>query len=111
MDTQEHMLPDTACIAFRLQSAVYRPLFEQVWGAGSLDIKFPHGTEEICDTPGGAAVFGPNTTPIPLSTEDRNKANNVYDHWGQSIDQFEASPDISAFFRRNSTLSWRVSTR
>jgi len=97
VDTQEHMLPDTACIAFRLQSAVYRPLFEQVWGAGSLDIKFPHGTEEICDTPGGAAVFGPNTTPIPLSTEDRNKANNVYDHWGQSIDQFEASPDISAF--------------
>jgi cytochrome c peroxidase len=97
VDTQEHALPDTACIAFRLSTAVYRPLFEQVWGAGSLDIKFPHNTEEICETPGGAAVFGPNTTPIPLSPEDRVKANNVYDHWGQSLDQYEASPDVSAF--------------
>lgn len=97
VDTQEHMLPDTACIAFRLQTAVYRPLFEQMWGAGSLDIKFPHETEEICETPGGAAAFGPNTTPIPLSLEDRVKANNVYDHWGESLDQYEASPDVSAF--------------
>jgi len=97
VDTQEHALPDTACIAFRLQTAAYRPLFEQVWGAGSLDIKFPHNTEEICETPGGAAVFGTNTMPIRLSPEDRIKANNVFDHWGESLDQYEASPDVSAF--------------
>ena len=97
VDTQEHALPDTACIAFRLQTAAYRPLFETVWGAGSLDIKFPHNTEEICETPGGAAVFGTNTMPIRLSPEDRNKANNVFDHWGESLDQYEASPDVSAF--------------
>jgi len=97
VDTQEHALPDTACIAFRLQKAVYRPLFETVWGAGSLDIKFPHDTEKICDTPGGAAVFGTNVTPIKLKKEDRNKANNVFDHWAQSLDQFEASPDVSAY--------------
>jgi cytochrome c peroxidase len=97
VDTQEHMLPDTACIAFRLQTAMYKPLFETVWGAGSLDIKFPHDTEEICETPGGASVFGTNTMPIRLSREDRVKANNVYDHWGQSLDQYEASPDVSAF--------------
>ncbi len=53
VDTQEHALPDTACIAFRLTTAAYRPLFETVWGAGSLDIKFPPNTEEICETPGG----------------------------------------------------------
>src|SRR5258708_9564871 len=40
VDTQEHALPDTACIAFRLSQAIYRPLFELVWGAGSLDIKW-----------------------------------------------------------------------
>jgi cytochrome c peroxidase len=97
VDTQEHALPDTACIAFRLQSAAYRPLFETVWGAGSLDIRFPRNTEEICETPGGAAVFGTNTMPIRLSREDRVKANNVFDHWGQSLDQYEASPDVSAF--------------
>ena len=97
VDTQEHALPDTACIAFRLTTAVYRPLFELVWGSGSLDIKFPHETESICDTPGGASTFNGSATPINLSPEDRTKANNVFDHWGNSIDQYEASPDVSGF--------------
>ncbi len=97
VDTQEHALPDTACIAFRLTTAAYRPLFETVWGVGSLDIKFPPNTEDICETPGGASVFGTNTMPIRLSPEDRAKANNVFDHWGESLDQYEASPDVSAF--------------
>src|SRR6266478_6855989 len=94
---REHALPDTACIAFRLQTAAYRPLFETVWGVGSLDIKFPHNTEEICETPGGAAVFGTNTMPIQLKPEDRAKANSVYDHWGQSISFFEDGPQVSPF--------------
>ena len=97
VDTQEMGFPDTACVAFRLSQAEYRPLFEQVWGKGSFDIKFPLGTERICDTPGGAAVFGGSTTPIPLSPEDRTRANMVYDHWGQSIDSYEQSLQVSAF--------------
>jgi cytochrome c peroxidase len=97
VDTQEHMLPDIACIAFRLQTAEYRSLFELVWGQGSLNIKFPRNAEQICDTPGGATIFGNDTTPLNLSPEDRTKANNVYDHWGQSLDQYEASPHVSAF--------------
>src|SRR5256886_391035 len=97
IDTQEHALPDTACIAFRISQAEYRPLFELVWGQGSLDIKFPHNTEEICSTPGGAAVFGTDTTPIKLKPEDRTKANRVYNHWGQSISFFESSPEVSPF--------------
>jgi len=96
VDTQEHALPDTACIAFRLESAIYKPFFEQVWG-DELDIKFPGNTEEICETPGGAAKFGSNTMPIRLRPEDRARANDVYDHWAQSLDQYEASPDVSAF--------------
>src|ERR1700682_1288236 len=75
VDTQEHALTDTACIAFRLQTAMYRPLFETVWGPGSLDIKFPPHTEDICNTPGGAKQFGTNTMPIELKPEDRIKAN------------------------------------
>ncbi len=97
VDTQEHGLPDTACIAFRLSRAVYRPLFELIWGAGSLDIRWPHSTEEICSSPGGAAKFGGNPTPIPLSPADRTKANRVYDNWGQSISFFESSKNVSAF--------------
>jgi cytochrome c peroxidase len=97
VDTQEMGAPDTACIAFRLSQAEYRPLFEQVWGKGSLDIKFPHDTEKICSTPGGAAVFGTDTTPVKLKPEDRLLANRAFDNWGQSLDAFEKSKEVSPF--------------
>jgi cytochrome c peroxidase len=93
VDTGEMMFPDTACIAFRLQSAAYKTLFEEVWG-DSLDIRFPHDTEKICDTPGGNF---PTAMPIELTPEDRAKANDVYNHWGQSISKFERSLRVSAF--------------
>ena len=96
VDTQEHALPDTACIAFRLESAVYKSFFEKIWG-DILDIRFPGNTEDICETPGGAKVFGTDVTPIKLSPEDRAKANSVYDHWGQSISFFEDGPQVSPF--------------
>jgi cytochrome c peroxidase len=97
VDPVEMGFPDTACVAFRLSQAVYKPLFEKVWGAGSFDIKFRHETEDICKTPGGATVFGGNTTPIPLSPGDRTRANTVYDRWAESIDSFEQSVQVSAF--------------
>ena len=97
VDTQEMGNPDTACIAFKLSQAAYRPFFEQAWGAGSLDIKFPPNTESICATPGGAAVFGTDVTPVKLKEEDRLRANEAFNHWGQSIDAYEASLDMSAF--------------
>jgi cytochrome c peroxidase len=97
VDTQEMGFPDTACIVFRLAHANYRPLFEEVWGKDSLNINFPPGTERICATPGGAAVFGSNTMPVKLSPEDRTRSNNAYDHWGQSLDAYEQSVQVSAF--------------
>jgi cytochrome c peroxidase len=96
VDTQEMGFPDTACIAYRLSRAVYRPLFELVWGA-DFDIRWPGNTEKICATPGGAAQFGGSATPIRLSPQDRIKANNIYDHWGQSISKYERSDRLSLF--------------
>jgi cytochrome c peroxidase len=97
VDTQEMMFPDTACIVFRLSQAAYRPLFEQIWGAGSLEIKFPHDTEEICDTPGGASKFGSDTQPVKLTPEDRSLSNDDYNHWAQSVSFFERGDDVSPF--------------
>jgi cytochrome c peroxidase len=97
VDPLEHGLPDTACIAFRLSQAEYRPLFEAIWGEGSLDIDFPKETSKICATPGGAAQFGGSATPVPLSPEDRTKADNAYNHWAQSISFYEASDGVSPF--------------
>ena len=95
VDTQEMGFPDIACIAFRLSQSVYRPLFELVWGAGSLDIRWPPDTEKICATPGGAARFGGSVTPIRLHPEDRTKATDVYNHWGESLSAFEHSSAVS----------------
>jgi cytochrome c peroxidase len=97
VDTQEMMFPDTACIVYRLSQAVYRPLFEQIWGADSFAIKWPNDTEEICDTPGGAAIFGSNTQPVRLSPEDRTMSDNDYNHWAQSNSFYERSNDVSPF--------------
>jgi cytochrome c peroxidase len=97
VDYLEMGFPDTACIAFRLSAAVYRPLFEEVWGKGSFEIKFPRDTEKICETPGGAVAFKGSSTPLPLSLEDRTRANDVYDRWAQSIDSYEQSLQVSAF--------------
>ena len=96
VDPLEMAFPDTACIAFRLSPAVYRPLFEQIWGV-DFNISWPFATEKICDTPGGAAVFGTSTTPVKLTPQDRTKANNIYDHWGQSISKYERSNRMSPF--------------
>jgi cytochrome c peroxidase len=97
VDTQEMGFPDTACITFRLSQSVYRPLFQLVWGAGSFDINFPLDTEQICATPGGAAVFHGDTTPVNLSPVDRTRSNDVYDRWAQSLDAYEQSVQVSAF--------------
>jgi cytochrome c peroxidase len=97
VDTQEMGNPDTACIAYKLSRSKYKSLFEEVWGSGSLDIRFPPDTAQICATPGGAATFGSNTTPVRLSSEDRIRANEAYNHWGQSLDAYEQSVQVSAF--------------
>jgi cytochrome c peroxidase len=112
VDPLEMANPDTACIAFKISQAVYRPLFEEIWGADSLNINFPPSTAQICATPGGAAVFGTSTMPVPLSPADRQRANEVYNHWGQSISFYEDGPEVSpytskfdAFLKGTATLS------
>ena len=97
VDTQEMGNPDTACIAFKLSQAQYRPLFEGLYGQDSFNISFPANTEQICATPGGASVFGTDTTPVKLSPADRIRANEIYDHWGQALDAYEQSVQVSAF--------------
>jgi cytochrome c peroxidase len=112
LDSQEMGNPDLACIAFKISQAVYLPLYKTVWGEDPSTINFPANTAAICATPAGAAELGSNPSPIALSPEDRTKANNVYDHWGQSISFLETSDDISpftskfdAFLKGTSTLT------
>jgi len=97
VDTLEMANPDTACVAYKLSLAAYRPLFEEVWGKGSFAINFPDLFKEGCATPGGAAVFGGSATPVALSPDDRTKSNNVYEHWAQSLSAYEHSLSISPF--------------
>jgi cytochrome c peroxidase len=93
VDTQEMGFPDIACIAWRISQAQYRSLFEQVWGS-DFEINWPADTEQTCSTPGGNF---PTATPIALSPNDRTKANDIYNHWGQSISALEHTDDVSPF--------------
>ena len=97
VDTQEMGFPDTACVAFRLTQAVYRPLFELIWGKNSLDIRFPDDTKRICATPGGLRCLAGDPEPIKLTQEERTKADTVYGNWGLSIDSYEQSVQVSNF--------------
>jgi cytochrome c peroxidase len=84
---------DTACITYKLSLAVYRPLFEEIWGAGSFDISFPSDTAAICAKPN----IGGSATQVQLSAADRTRSNQVYDHWAQSLSAFEHSLSVSPF--------------
>jgi cytochrome c peroxidase len=94
VDPLEMGNPDIACIAWKLSQAVYRPLFELVWGA-DFDINWPSNTAQVCATPQGA--FPTTTTPVALSPTDRTRATNVYNDWGLSLSFLERSPDISPY--------------
>jgi cytochrome c peroxidase len=97
VDPLEMGNPDTACITYKLSLAAYKPLFEEVWGAGSFDINWPSNTARICATPNGAASLGGSTTPVALSPADRTRSNADYDHWAQSLNAFEHSLSVSPF--------------
>ena len=96
-DTQEMGLPDPACLIYRLSQSAYRPLFEAVWGAQAFDIAWPRDAEEVCRTPGGAAVFAGNATPLRLTKAYRGRANAAYGQYALSITAYERSSDISPF--------------
>ena len=93
VDPAEMGNSDTACIVYKLSLAPYRPLFEQIWGAGSFQINWPSNTAKICASPN----IGGSATQVLLSAEDRTLSNNDYDHWAQSISAFEHSLSVSPF--------------
>ncbi len=97
VDPLEMGNPDTACITYKLSLAAYRPLFEEIWGAGSFDINWPSNTAKICATPNGAASLGGSATPVALSPSDRTRSNTDYDHWAQSLNAYEHSLAVSPF--------------
>ena len=97
VDPLEMGNPDTACIVYKLSLAKYRPLFEEVWGAGSFDITWPADVASVCATPNGASQFGGSATPVKLSASDRTRSNNDYDHWAQSLSAYEHSSSVSPF--------------
>ena len=96
VDTGEMGFPDTACIAFRLSQPRTAPVRARL-GRWFADFQWPADTPKICATPGGAAVFHGSATPISLRPADRTKANEVFNHWAESISAFEHSPSVSPF--------------
>jgi cytochrome c peroxidase len=88
-------LPDSACIAFRVSRAAYRKLFETVCGADSFNIQWPADVEKVCSTPAPPPVN--DQYPVHIGTQDRARADHVYDCFGLAISAYELSPEVSPF--------------
>jgi cytochrome c peroxidase len=95
VDPNEMGLPDPACLVLRVSQAVYRPLFETVWGAQAFRIRWPANVEQVCSTPGPAPAEDP--FPVHLTKEDRGQSDSTYDQFGLSVAMYEASPEVSPF--------------
>src|SRR5580704_6808828 len=97
VDPEEMANPDTACVVWKLSLSKYKFFFEQVWGAGSLDIAWPSDVASVCSTPKGAAIFGTNATPLTLSPSERTRAQQAFDEFAQAIASYEISSSVSPF--------------
>jgi cytochrome c peroxidase len=69
-------------------------LFEQVWGAQAFAIKWPADVEQVCNTPGPPPS---GTLPVRLDQVDRGRANATFDQMAESIANYEASAEVTAF--------------
>jgi cytochrome c peroxidase len=87
-------LPDSACVAYRIATGRYASLFIKVWGSAIQSIQWPGDAQKVCSTPAGKGGVGPK---LSLSSEDRMRANTVYDQFALSIASYEASPTVNAF--------------
>lgn len=87
----EQGLPDLACVVHRVSISAYAHLYKNVWGNQIRTIVFPPNTDALCSAEG-------NT--VPLSSGDRAKAIDEYNHIALSIAGYEASPRVSPFKSR-----------
>lgn len=87
-------LPDTACVAYRVARGRYVSLFVKVWGSSIESINWPADAEKICTTPAGKGGVGPQ---LSLSSEDRARADTIYDQFALAIAAYEASTEVNAF--------------
>jgi cytochrome c peroxidase len=93
---------DSACVVYRLSQRPYRPLFEQVWGAGALNFRWPADAARTCDTvwdgEGKHCDQDPNASPcLQLTVEDRAAVGRAYDEFATSVAVNEASDETSPF--------------
>ena len=89
LNSVEQALPDSACVVWRVCTAVdYPTTFEDVWGAEACDIAWPADIENTC------ATEGPG---VDLSDEDRSKSDMAYADIGLTIAAYEASAEVNAF--------------
>jgi cytochrome c peroxidase len=97
LDPEEMANPDPACVVWKLSIGKYKAFFEEIFGAGSLDIAWPPDVATVCSTPKGAASLGGNPTPLVLSTSDRTLATKDFDEFAQAIAAYESSDSVSSF--------------
>jgi cytochrome c peroxidase len=87
LNPKEQALPDSACVVYRVSVAAYASLYEQVFGGNIFTIDFPPETNALCAA----------GDPVPLSENDRAKAQTEYDNIALAIAEYEAGPQERSF--------------
>jgi cytochrome c peroxidase len=88
-------LPDIACAIYRISRRPYRGLFESVWGQQAFAVKWPSDVDQVCDRPGPPSAD--DATPVHLDPQDRGRVQTSFDQMAQSIANYEASAEVTAF--------------
>jgi cytochrome c peroxidase len=88
-------LPDIACAVFRASTRPYRAMFERVWGAQAFAIAWPGEVGQVCARPGPPSLSDP--LPVHLGPIDRGRVGTTFDQMAQSIADYEASAEVTAF--------------
>ena len=81
-------------MVYRVSQRPYKGFFESIWGKQALDISWPSGIEDVCNTPGSAPPGAP--PPVRLSIRP-GRCSAAFDRIAMSIAQYEASHEVSPF--------------
>jgi cytochrome c peroxidase len=84
----EQALPDVACVVYRIAQSRYAELYQAAWGKSIGSIPWPEKTDQLCRQ---------ENVTVPLSPDARKQVLTEYDRVGQSIAEYEASPEVNQF--------------
>jgi cytochrome c peroxidase len=88
LNSKEQALRDSACVVYRVSTAVYAPEYKGLWGTGIESIQFPSNIDAMCEDESEPA------SPIAIDANNRALIENEYNNIAISIAVYEESHNL-----------------